>query len=299
MRTAIAQKADVITLLAQDPALLGPQIEQAEAAGIPVVVVRTTSEGESCPPQGAACVPGPFEQAGRLEADWAISRWDGRAGILVITSNDAPSTAPLMRGLRDEFAMRCVACRLRSVDVPIAKWAERIQSEVQSALVADPQIGFVIPIYDSMAQFVVPAIVAAGMSGRVTVGAFNGRPSCWRWCNRMMSWRWTSARTRPGSGGGSWIRCSGSWRASGRCRASTHRSASSMTPTSTRRDALPSSPWVTATASPPGIDSCGASSHDRQHGGSRDDGGAGGQRCSSPSGSRRASAPSEHSTTPA
>ncbi len=33
----------------------------------------------------------PSEQAGRLEADWAISRWDGRAGILVITSNDACS----------------------------------------------------------------------------------------------------------------------------------------------------------------------------------------------------------------
>src|SRR5919108_5196060 len=78
IRTAIAQDADAITLLAQDPALLGPQIEQAEREGIPVIVVRTTGEGEPCQADregetyGTTCVPGPFEQAGRLEADRVI-----------------------------------------------------------------------------------------------------------------------------------------------------------------------------------------------------------------------------------
>ena len=179
---AIAQRVDAIALLAQDPALLGPQIAQAEKAGIPVIVLRTTGEGERCPADpngklyGTTCVPGPFEQAGRLEADWVIQATNGTAHVLVITSNDARSTAPLMRGLRSEFGRRCPPCKTTTVDVPIPDWASRIRSEVQSALVRDPKIDYVIPIYDSMSQFVVPAIRAAHADGRVRIAAFNGTP---------------------------------------------------------------------------------------------------------------------------
>src|SRR5918996_6151605 len=93
IRTAISQKADAITLFAQNPELLGPQIEQAQDAGIPVVVVRTTGEEEPCQADpggdtyGTACIPGPFEQAGRLEADWVIKESGGGGDILVLSSS--------------------------------------------------------------------------------------------------------------------------------------------------------------------------------------------------------------------
>src|SRR5206468_13120783 len=121
---------------------------------------------------GRRCVPGPFEQAGRLEADAVITQSGGHADVLVITSNDAHSTVPLVRGLSGELRERCHGCRTRSVDVPIPDWATRIPTEVQSALVRDPQIDYVIPIYDSMSQFVVPAIRAAGAGGRVKISSF-------------------------------------------------------------------------------------------------------------------------------
>jgi ribose transport system substrate-binding protein len=182
MRAAIAQKADAITLFAQNPALLGPQIRQAEEAGIPVVVVRTSGEREPCQSDrggetyGTTCVPGPFEEAGRLEADWVIAESEGTASVLVITSSDARSTVPLLRGMRSEFASRCPSCRVRYVDVPIPEWAARVRTEVQSALVRDPGIKYVIPIYDSMSQYVVPAIRASKRAGRVEIATFNGTP---------------------------------------------------------------------------------------------------------------------------
>ena len=49
IRTAIAERADAITLFAQDPRLLAPQIAQAKMAGIPVVVVRTDRRGRVVP----------------------------------------------------------------------------------------------------------------------------------------------------------------------------------------------------------------------------------------------------------
>jgi ribose transport system substrate-binding protein len=182
IRTAIARRADAITLLAQDPRLLGPQIAEARRAGIPVIVLRTTGEGERCQADaagrtyGAACVPGPFEQAGRLEADWVIADSGGSANVLVITSRDARSTIPLLRGLRGEFQSRCPGCKLRFVDVPIPRWANDLRNEVQSALVRDPAIDYVVPIYDSMSQYAVPAITARDAAGRVQIATFNGTP---------------------------------------------------------------------------------------------------------------------------
>src|SRR5947209_3228591 len=129
--TAIAQRANAIVLFAQDPQLVGPQIAQAKRAGIPVIVLRTTGEGEPCQSgrSGAAlattCVPGPFEQAGRLEADAVISQGAGEADVLVIISNDARSTKPLVRGLEQELRLRCPACKTHSVDVPIPQWPAR------------------------------------------------------------------------------------------------------------------------------------------------------------------------------
>jgi ribose transport system substrate-binding protein len=174
--TAIASEADAILLLAQDPELVRPQVEQAEEAGIPVIVLRTTGEGEPCPDTGTTCVPGPFEQAGRLEADYVIADSGGDANVLVITSNDARSTRPLVRGMKREFATKCPACDVRYVDVPIPQWAAKLRGEVESALVRDPMTDYVIPIYDSMSQFAVPAIVAAGASDRVDIATFNGTP---------------------------------------------------------------------------------------------------------------------------
>jgi ribose transport system substrate-binding protein len=182
IRAAIAQKADVITLFAQNPAVLGPQIEQAENAGIPVIVVRTAGEEEPCQADpngdvyGTACVPGPFEQAGRLEADWVIRDSGGKANVLVITSSDARSTVPLLEGLKQEFADHCPDCRLHFVDVPIPEWAARVQTEVQAALVRDPTIDYLIPIYDSMSQYAVPAILAVDAAERVKIATFNGTP---------------------------------------------------------------------------------------------------------------------------
>jgi len=176
IRTAIASHADAIALLAQDPELVRPQVEQAEQAGIPVVVLRTTGEGERCPSIGTTCVPAPFEQAGRLEADFVIGDSDGDADVLVITSKDARSTRSLLAGLQDEFDAKCPGCKVRLVDVPIPDWGSKLRGEVQSALVRDPKLDYVIATYDSMSQFAVPAIVAAGKADEIKIAAFNGTP---------------------------------------------------------------------------------------------------------------------------
>src|SRR5262249_47185912 len=57
-----------------------------------------------------------------------------------------------------------------------ADWGTKMQSSVQSALLKDPNANYVIPLYDSASQFVVPAIISAGRSGKVKVASYNGTP---------------------------------------------------------------------------------------------------------------------------
>ncbi len=59
----------------------------------------------------------------------------------------------------------------------VSRLGTKIQSEVQSSLVSDPKINYVIPIYDPMTQFVVPAITAAGKTTSVHIATFNGTPA--------------------------------------------------------------------------------------------------------------------------
>jgi hypothetical protein len=40
----------------------------------------------------------------------------------------------------------------------ITEWSTKIQPSVQAALISNPTANYVIPIYDSMSQFVVPAM---------------------------------------------------------------------------------------------------------------------------------------------
>ena len=59
---------------------------------------------------------------------------------------------------------------------PVPEWATRIQPAVQSAILANPDLNYILPIYDSMSQFVVPAITITNARDRVKIATFNGTP---------------------------------------------------------------------------------------------------------------------------
>jgi ribose transport system substrate-binding protein len=58
----------------------------------------------------------------------------------------------------------------------VTDWGTRITPSVQAALLSDPKINYIIVIYDSMSQFVTPAVTITGSSSRVKIDAFNGTP---------------------------------------------------------------------------------------------------------------------------
>ena len=160
-----------------DPKTLEPQLRAARTAGVKVMTSHFYDPSQPVNPLVTASLPVSFNTIGKLLADWAILRSNGAAQLLVIKSSEVPPTEPLMRGLRDELAQHCPNCKIvNEINVGVTEWATKIQPSIQAGLLANPAVNFVIPIYDSMSQFVVPAINITGRRGKVRVATFNGTP---------------------------------------------------------------------------------------------------------------------------
>ena len=172
-----SNKFDLIELLAgADPRALEPQVKAAQEAGSKVVAAHLTGFEQSVPGGVDGVVPIDYKRAGELLAWWSIAKTGGKTNALVIVSNEALSTDFMVAGIKEVFDTNCPDCKYNIVNVPIPEWATKIQSTVQSSLLADPGINYVIPIYDSMAQFVVPAITITGKGEQVKIATFNGTP---------------------------------------------------------------------------------------------------------------------------
>jgi ribose transport system substrate-binding protein len=177
MNYALNSKYSLIDLLGgTDPKLLEPQVKAATSSRIEVVASHYSGFEQPVPPGVTGVVPIDYFRAGQLLADWAISKTDARANVLVIVSMEVNSTTSMLNGIKEEFGKLCPTCKYRVINAPVPDWSTKIQPNVQSALLADPTINYILPIYDSMSQFVVPAITITGQRDKVKIATFNGTP---------------------------------------------------------------------------------------------------------------------------
>jgi ribose transport system substrate-binding protein len=176
MNAAINAHADLIDLLSgNNPLSVAPQIAAAKKAGIPTVASDAYSLGQKGDP-AVYTVDVPYGQAARLMADWAIANSGGHADALIIESSDAISSPFMLSSELAEFKQYCPECKVSWLNIPVADWASQTQSQVQSKLTADPNLDYILPVYDSQSQFIVPAIETAGRVGKVHIVSYDGTP---------------------------------------------------------------------------------------------------------------------------
>jgi ribose transport system substrate-binding protein len=111
-------------------------------------------------------------------ADWAIVQSNGKLNALVINSPEIYTAASIVGVFKSEMQHWCPqTCKMTVVDVPLADWATKIQSSVQTALLRDPSINYVMPLFDSENEFVIPGITAAHRANNLHIVSYNGTPS--------------------------------------------------------------------------------------------------------------------------
>ncbi len=174
--TAVAEGFDLIDLQGGlPPEFLVPQITEARAAGVKVTATHNWDATTQQTPDfmdGAANTD--YVTVGEVMAAWAIVQAGGKVNALVLGPDEITPTAPLRDAILNYLADNCPDCTTRYINVPVTDWATQGQPAVQNALLADPSINYVLPVYDSMSQFVVPAIQIAGSNAKVV--SYNGTP---------------------------------------------------------------------------------------------------------------------------
>lgn len=176
INTAVAEGYDLIDLQGGlPPEFVQPQIMEAQAAGVKVTATHNWDATTQTVPDfmdGAANTD--YVTIGEIIAAWAIVQTEGKVNALVLGPDEITPTAPIRDALIGYLEENCPDCTAKYINVPVNDWATQGQPAVQNALLADPTINYVLPVYDSMSQFIVPAIQIAGSSAKIA--SYNGTP---------------------------------------------------------------------------------------------------------------------------
>ena len=175
---AVRDGFDIVNLISGiSPDTVEPQIRAANEAGVKVMTSHFYDPSFTPNELLSSSLPIGFNEIGKVLANWVTVATEGKGRIATIVSREVPPTIPLVDGFQTELAENCPDCEIvREINVGVSEWGTKIQPSVQSTLQANPDIDVVIPIYDSMSQFVVPALRLTGNLGKVKVATFNGTP---------------------------------------------------------------------------------------------------------------------------
>ncbi|WP_134765176.1 substrate-binding domain-containing protein [Nocardioides sp. 1609] len=133
----LEQSPDVIIVPAIEPDAIASQLEEAEAANIPVV--STGIMGIEKYGIDAASFGQPLAEAvGRLQADWVAANHDQDSKVVFYTTPELDFFGPEGDAFEKQLAEVCPACDLRVVDLPITSYGSTAPSLVVSDLQANP-----------------------------------------------------------------------------------------------------------------------------------------------------------------
>jgi ribose transport system substrate-binding protein len=176
INTAVQEGYDLIDLQGGlPPEFLVPQITEARSKGVKVTTTHNYDATTQTAPDfldGSANTD--YVTVGKIIAAWTIAKTDGNVNAVVLGPDEITPTTPLKTAILDYLKEHCPSCKTQYINTPVTEWATKIQPSVEAALLADPTINYVLPVYDSMSQFVVPAIQSANSNAKIV--SYNGTP---------------------------------------------------------------------------------------------------------------------------
>ncbi|MBO9521318.1 MAG: sugar ABC transporter substrate-binding protein [Nocardioidaceae bacterium] len=178
IQVGITQKSDVILILGVPTDLVRDKLRDAKAAGIPVINVLNNPIDMNAPGQGAgeefyASVGTDLELGGRLIASKAVLDTNGKANVLFVDSEGLAPEPPVVKGIK-EVLEACKGCKLQVKNVPLADWGTQITPLVVTSIRANPNLNYVLTLFDGMAIFATAGVQQAGAVGKVHVSSHNG-----------------------------------------------------------------------------------------------------------------------------
>jgi ribose transport system substrate-binding protein len=168
------QHVNVIVLSAVTPSQVAAPLAAASKAGIQIVSINSVVEGASLQPSVDAQASFPYVESAKLMADAVIALSGGKADVMVINSSDYSTSPPMKNEIEQTLSTDCPQCKVTYPDVPIADWATQLTPLVQNAVHADPNLQYIVPLYDTELPLINAGLKAANTGTRVSVISMPG-----------------------------------------------------------------------------------------------------------------------------
>ena len=180
LQKSLAAKPDVIVALALDTKLIANVMAQAKAQGIKFITAQTgTPEQPTSPPGRYAEVTFDYPGVGKMLADWFVSDSQCKKGapqIVTTTSSREPSEAEV-NAMTQEITRLCPGMKVPTPEnVLIPDWPTKLPTVTRSILLKDPNLQYLIPLYDGMTIYMLPTAQGIHRNNPLKVASFNATP---------------------------------------------------------------------------------------------------------------------------
>jgi len=168
----VAQKVDVIVLIAANTDAADPMTKAAQDAGIPLVYVNRIPSNL---PEGISYVGSDSIEAGIMQAEWLAEKLGGKGNVVIMNGNLAQEAAQKRtEGEKQVFAK---FPDIHIIKEDTANWSRADGlALMENWLSTGDQIDAVASNNDEMAIGALQAIEAAGQLGNILVGGVDASP---------------------------------------------------------------------------------------------------------------------------
>jgi len=180
LTSALAAHPDAIVAQALDTQFIASYIAKAKAAGIKFITAQTGTPGIPKIDGDLAEVTFDYPAVGRMLADWFVADsgcTKGGPQIITTTSSRQPSAAEVA-GMQTELKRLCPDLSVPGVqNVLIPDWPTKLPTLSRSLVTQNPNLKYMLPLYDGMTIYMVPAINGIQKAAKsVQLGSFNATP---------------------------------------------------------------------------------------------------------------------------
>jgi ABC-type sugar transport system substrate-binding protein len=173
MLRAVSEGANYIIVNSGNLSVMGPGLEAAKAAGIPVFL----SSGVGVPEGEANGLYGHTQSENTsigvlAMTDWMIVDSNGTGSALLVNAPDFPVLAPIDDLVKQHLADNCSGCSVETLGISAADLGGDIASNVVASLRQNPEIKYVVATFDALTNGLPQALKAAGLNDvKVTINS--------------------------------------------------------------------------------------------------------------------------------
>jgi len=171
---AVAQHADAIVVIAVSLKDVSRAMEDAGKAGIPVIDVASSVKGGPLPAGNYQHVVVPYDESGRIMADYVVVNSKATPNILLLTGDQYASVAVRDAGILSELADQCRTCVVNKYDIQFNTLGSSAPATIATVLRKYPKTDWVIAAYDAIASDAGAAIKSNNSQGSVRLISANG-----------------------------------------------------------------------------------------------------------------------------